>query len=86
MLLSFIALATLAITASAHATFQELWVNGVDQGGYCVRLPQSNNPVTDVTSNVRIRIRFGCWRTESFAGYSLQRQRLPSTWEVRRKS
>lgn len=49
------ALATAGFVASAaaHATFQELWVNGVDQGDYCVRLPQSNSPVTDVTSNVR---------------------------------
>ncbi|KAF8653235.1 hypothetical protein AX16_004064 [Volvariella volvacea WC 439] len=39
-----------AITASAHATFQQLWVNGVDQGGVCVRAPQSNSPVTSVTS------------------------------------
>jgi len=45
-----VALSSLVGFATAHATFQELWVNGVDQGGYCVRLPQSNNPVTDVTS------------------------------------
>lgn len=40
-------------SASAHATFQEMWVNGVDMGSACVRLPASNNPVTDVTSTVR---------------------------------
>ena len=39
---------------AAHATFQEMWVNGVDQGNFCVRLPQSNSPVTDVTSTVRL--------------------------------
>ncbi|OBZ67851.1 putative endo-beta-1,4-glucanase D [Grifola frondosa] len=49
-------LAKLAITASliasaaAHATFQEMWINGVDQGSSCVRLPVSNSPVTSVTS------------------------------------
>lgn len=35
----------------AHATFQEMWVNGVDQGSFCVRLPLSNSPVTSVTSD-----------------------------------
>jgi len=45
-----LAAATLAVSVAAHATFQELWINNVDQGGYCVRLPQSNSPVTDVTS------------------------------------
>ncbi|RYO90861.1 hypothetical protein DL762_000044 [Monosporascus cannonballus] len=47
---------TLALTASAlatavfgHATFQQLWVEGEDQGGTCVRLPPSNSPVTSVT-------------------------------------
>lgn len=34
----------------SHATFQELWINGVDQVGSCVRLPPSNSPVTDLTS------------------------------------
>ncbi|KAH8822031.1 glycosyl hydrolase family 61-domain-containing protein [Xylogone sp. PMI_703] len=37
--------------AASHATFQDLWVNGVDEQAYCARLPPSNNPVTDVTSN-----------------------------------
>jgi lytic cellulose monooxygenase (C1-hydroxylating) len=36
--------------AAAHATFQDLWINGVDQGSTCVRLPPSNNPVTSVSS------------------------------------
>jgi len=41
----------------AHATFQDLWVNGVDEQGYCVRLPPSNSPVTDVTStNLRCNV------------------------------
>jgi len=40
-----------ASTASAHATFQQLWVNGVDKAGTCVRTPLSNSPVTSVTSN-----------------------------------
>ncbi|KAL5536062.1 hypothetical protein ACEPAF_4167 [Sanghuangporus sanghuang] len=50
MFLSAAFLASIVATVSAHATFQEMWVNGVDQGSYCVRLPQSNSPVTDVTS------------------------------------
>ncbi|KAH8828785.1 glycosyl hydrolase family 61-domain-containing protein [Flagelloscypha sp. PMI_526] len=40
----------LAIGASAHATWQELWLGSVDAGNSCVRLPLSNSPVTDVTS------------------------------------
>ncbi|EXF84051.1 glycosylhydrolase family 61-5 [Colletotrichum paranaense] len=47
-------LSLLAIAAnqvSAHATFQALWVDGVDFGGQCARLPLSNSPVQDVTSN-----------------------------------
>ncbi|KAK4249676.1 glycoside hydrolase [Corynascus novoguineensis] len=43
-------LAALAGNAAAHATFQALWVNGVDYGSQCARLPGSNSPVTDVTS------------------------------------
>ncbi|KAI9690663.1 MAG: hypothetical protein M1820_009923 [Bogoriella megaspora] len=46
-----IALGLLATNVAAHATFQELWVNGVDKAGSCVRLPPSNNPVTSVTSD-----------------------------------
>lgn len=49
---------TLALAAAlavqdvtAHATFQDLWINGVDQGQMCVRLPPSNSPITDVASN-----------------------------------
>ncbi|KAG9014637.1 hypothetical protein FRB94_011815 [Tulasnella sp. JGI-2019a] len=51
MLISALAVACFATTASAHATFQDFWINGVDQGACCVRLPISNNPVTDVTSD-----------------------------------
>lgn len=40
-----------ASRVAAHAIFQDLWINGVDQGETCVRLPQSNNPLTDVTAN-----------------------------------
>ncbi|OCH84517.1 hypothetical protein OBBRIDRAFT_799019 [Obba rivulosa] len=43
--------AALVASAAAHATFQEMWVNGVDMGSACVRLPLSNSPVTDVTSD-----------------------------------
>lgn len=50
MRLSVAFAATLIAGAAAHATFQEMWVNGVDQGNFCVRLPQSNSPVTSVTS------------------------------------
>ncbi|KAK1988199.1 fungal cellulose binding domain-containing protein [Colletotrichum cereale] len=51
--------------AAAHATFQQLWVDGrpsllpsldtvmltVRHGSQCARLPQSNSPVTNVASN-----------------------------------
>jgi lytic cellulose monooxygenase (C1-hydroxylating) len=43
--------AALAATASSHATFQQLWVNGVDMGSQCIRLPNSNTPVTNVAGN-----------------------------------
>ncbi|KAI2634069.1 carbohydrate-binding module family 1 protein [Xylaria nigripes] len=39
-----------ATTIAAHATFQDLWIDGVDNGATCARLPVSNNPVQDVTS------------------------------------
>ncbi|KAF3919974.1 Endoglucanase-4 [Arthrobotrys entomopaga] len=42
------------VGASAHAIFQKLAVNGVDQGTSCIRLPQgpsANFPVTLVSSN-----------------------------------
>ncbi|KAI0346656.1 hypothetical protein BDW22DRAFT_790232 [Trametopsis cervina] len=51
MIFSLAFAASLIASVSAHATFQAMWVNGVDQGSYCVRLPQSNSPVTSVTTN-----------------------------------
>ncbi|KAI0508978.1 carbohydrate-binding module family 1 protein [Xylaria bambusicola] len=39
-----------AVNIAAHATFQDLWINGVDYGASCARLPRSNSPVQDVTS------------------------------------
>ncbi|EJT78526.1 hypothetical protein GGTG_03626 [Gaeumannomyces tritici R3-111a-1] len=45
------AASALAPLAAAHATFQQLWVNGVDQDSKCARLPPSNSPVEDVSSN-----------------------------------
>lgn len=35
---------------AAHATFQDLWVDGTDYESQCARLPVSNSPVADVTS------------------------------------
>lgn len=49
MLLPVVALASMVASVAAHATFQAMWVNGVDQGSYCVRMPQSNSPVTSVS-------------------------------------
>lgn len=43
--------AVVAQQAAAHATFQQLWVDGTDYGGQCARLPGSNSPVTNVASN-----------------------------------
>ncbi|KAI1171088.1 carbohydrate-binding module family 1 protein [Nemania sp. FL0916] len=40
-----------ASRVAAHATFQDLWINGVDFGATCARLPLSNSPVQDVTSS-----------------------------------
>ncbi|KAF8606702.1 hypothetical protein BDV93DRAFT_488563 [Ceratobasidium sp. AG-I] len=48
---AIIAALAAASTAHAHATFQYLWVNGVDQGNKCVRPPASNSPVTSVSTN-----------------------------------
>ncbi|KAI1432249.1 carbohydrate-binding module family 1 protein [Xylaria sp. CBS 124048] len=42
------ALAVGATNVAAHATFQDLWVDG--HGATCARLPLSNSPVQDVTS------------------------------------
>lgn len=46
-----ISLMALVASATAHSTFQQLWVNDVDQEGTCVRTPPSNSPVTSVTSS-----------------------------------
>ncbi|KAF2714264.1 carbohydrate-binding module family 1 protein [Pleomassaria siparia CBS 279.74] len=48
---SFTALALVAVT-SAHQNFHQFWVNDVSPGYQIgVRMPPSNSPVTDVTSN-----------------------------------
>ncbi|KAK0124138.1 hypothetical protein ONS95_009121 [Cadophora gregata] len=39
-----------ASSVLGHATWQQLWVDGVDQARTCVREPLSNSPVSDVTS------------------------------------
>ncbi|KAI0803724.1 glycosyl hydrolase family 61-domain-containing protein [Xylaria sp. FL0064] len=46
-----VAVALGATHTAAHATFQDLWINGVDYITTCARLPLSNSPVQDVTSN-----------------------------------
>ena len=47
----FAGLAAVAVqNVAAHATFQQLWVDGVDMGSQCARVPPSNSPVEDVTS------------------------------------
>ncbi|THH04035.1 hypothetical protein EW145_g5817 [Phellinidium pouzarii] len=51
MLTTFAVFASVFASAAAHATWQEMWVNGVDQGSWCVRLPQSNSPVQSVTTD-----------------------------------
>ncbi|KAK6529960.1 hypothetical protein TWF281_009110 [Arthrobotrys megalospora] len=43
--------AVLAGKAAAHSTFQQFWVNGVDQGTSCARLPLNNNPISGVTGS-----------------------------------
>ncbi|KAJ3561749.1 hypothetical protein NP233_g10004 [Leucocoprinus birnbaumii] len=45
-------LASLLSVTSAHTIFQELYVNGVDQGHLTgIRVPDYDGPITDVTSN-----------------------------------
>ncbi|KAI1146791.1 carbohydrate-binding module family 1 protein [Nemania diffusa] len=49
----YTAVAAVALGATgvaAHATFQDLWINGVDYITTCARLPLNNSPVQDVTS------------------------------------
>ncbi|KAI8963131.1 lytic polysaccharide monooxygenase [Daldinia sp. FL1419] len=48
LLAAVVALGTTRVVG--HATFQDLWVKGVDMGASCARLPTSNSPVTDVAS------------------------------------
>ena len=56
----FAVVAASASRVAAHAIFQDLWINGVDQGETCVRMPTSNNPLTDVTNNnIRCNINRG---------------------------
>ncbi|KAH7035728.1 glycoside hydrolase [Microdochium trichocladiopsis] len=45
------AAAALVTSVTSHATFQQLWVDGVDKGNVCARLPASNSPVTAVNTN-----------------------------------
>ncbi|KAL1948857.1 hypothetical protein VTO73DRAFT_10663 [Trametes versicolor] len=51
MFAKLVAAAALVASVAAHATFQEMWINGVDQGSSCVRLPLSNSPVTSVSTS-----------------------------------
>ncbi|KAF1835254.1 endoglucanase B [Decorospora gaudefroyi] len=39
-----------AATASAHSTWQQLWVGSEDKAGTCVRTVRDNSPITSVTS------------------------------------
>ncbi|TRM63523.1 glycosyl hydrolase family 61-domain-containing protein [Schizophyllum amplum] len=48
--MQLLVLASLAAYASAHATWQQLWIGDTDAGSSCVRLVPSNSPVTDVSS------------------------------------
>lgn len=51
MMKNLIAVLASAAVVHAHFTLQYLWVNGVDQGqNKYLRIPPTNNPVTDVTS------------------------------------
>lgn len=45
------ALSALVALAQAHATWQQLWKNGEDLESTCARLPPSNSPIEDYTSN-----------------------------------
>ncbi|KAK6835126.1 glycosylhydrolase family 61-5 [Apiospora arundinis] len=70
---TFALVAALAVgEVASHATFQDLWVNGVDYGAQCARLPLSNSPVTDVSSN-NIR----CNANSGAVGRNLLLTRLP---------
>ena len=73
MLCSLFVFATGLASVAAHATFQEMWVNDVDQGSWCVRLPLSNSPVTDVTSDVRPFYPIFLFLTDACTGSYVQR-------------
>ncbi|KAG8160264.1 hypothetical protein KVR01_009800 [Diaporthe batatas] len=45
-----LATALAAKNVVAHATFQQLWVDGTDYDTSCARIPLTNSPVQDVTS------------------------------------
>ncbi|KAF3156423.1 hypothetical protein TWF225_008742 [Orbilia oligospora] len=46
-----------ASQVAGHAIWQDLWINGVDQGSVCVRMPPGNSPVTDPAStNIRCNV------------------------------
>ncbi|KZV73797.1 lytic polysaccharide monooxygenase [Peniophora sp. CONT] len=52
MLGSLLSLVALAASSQAHTIFQEVYVNGVDQGHLNgIRVPDYDGPITDVTSN-----------------------------------
>ncbi|KAI5854242.1 glycosyl hydrolase family 61-domain-containing protein [Tricharina praecox] len=53
MKLNFLTVVAMATSATAHSTWQQLWVNGVDQAGTCVRTPLSNSPVGTLDASVR---------------------------------
>ena len=82
MLFTAALVASLAASVSAHATFQEMWVNGVDQGNYCVRLPASNSPVTSVTTNVSSTKGSKRDLTGASVGSCLQCRRFAVKWAL----
>ena len=43
-------------TASAHATFQQLGVNGVDKADTCIRKPANNNPVGSTSADIKCNV------------------------------
>jgi len=45
-----LALLSLVTTVTAHAIFQDLWVNKQDQASKCIRMPKNNSPLTNVNS------------------------------------
>jgi len=45
------ALSAIIALANAHATWQQLWKNGEDLESTCARLPSTNSPIEDYTSD-----------------------------------